>query len=90
VTKDLEERMGAMERVGNGKRTDMTPSEIRCWELWFLWTEEYQRRFMVRGHLVAEWIVSRRDPGPGSIELFTKAANLWDKVAGDYAKEKRD
>jgi hypothetical protein len=82
LTKELGYRPLDLERVGRGS-VEMGPRELRLATIYLAWASAYQRRFMVRPHVVVEWIEDERRLDVGAMPLLCGALNLWEAVRGD-------
>jgi hypothetical protein len=73
--------IGEVSGRGNGEMSD---SAARLWSIWLVWAKELQRRYLVRGYLIAEMVRDNRHISAGFVDLLRRAADLWDKCAGDH------
>jgi hypothetical protein len=83
LTKELGYRPLDLERVGRGT-TEMGPRELRLATIYLAWASAYQRRWLVRPHVVVEWIEDERHIDPGAMSLLRGALDLWDRIRGDH------
>jgi hypothetical protein len=83
LTKELGYRPLDLERVGRGT-VEMAPRELRLATIYLAWASAYQRRFMVRPHVVVEWIEDERHIDLGAMPLLRSALDLWEKMRGDF------
>ena len=82
LTKELGFRPLDLERVGRGT-VEMGPRELRLATIYLAWASAYQRRFMVRPHVVVEWIEDERHIDVGAVPLLRSALNLWGTIRAD-------
>lgn len=82
LTKELGFRPLQLERVGRGS-VGMGARDLRLATIYLAWASKYQRRFMVRPHVVVEWIEDERHIDVGAMPLLRSALNLWETVRGD-------
>jgi hypothetical protein len=87
LTKELGFRPLDLERVGRGT-VEMGPRELRLATIYLAWAARYQRRFLVRPHVVVEWIEDERRLDVGAMPLLRGALNLWDTIRGDIDRAK--
>jgi hypothetical protein len=79
LTKELGYRPLDLERVGRGT-VEMAPRELRLATIYLAWASAYQRRFIVRPHVVVEWIEDERRLDVGAMPLLIGALDMWDGI----------
>jgi hypothetical protein len=82
LTKELGFRPLDLERVGRGT-VQMGPRELRLATIYLAWASRYQRRFLMRPHVVVEWIEDERRLDVGALPLLRGALNLWGTIRSD-------
>jgi len=82
LTKELGFRPLDLERVGRGT-VEMGLRELRLATIYLAWASAYQRRFMVRPHVVVEWIEDERRIDVGAVPLLRSGLNLWGSIRAD-------
>ena len=82
LTKELGFRPLDLERVGRST-VEMGPRELRLATIYLAWASRYQRRFLVRPHVVVEWIEDERRLDVGALPLLRGALNLWGTIRSD-------
>lgn len=87
LTKELGYRPLDLERVGRGT-VEMGPRALRLTTVYLAWASAYQRRFMVRPHVVVEWIEDERHIDVGAMPLLRGGLDLWDAIRGDIDRAK--
>lgn len=71
-----------LERVGRGI-ADMGARGLRLATIYLAWASRYQRRFMVRPHVVVEWIEDERRIDLAAMPLLKAGLDLWDTIRHD-------
>jgi hypothetical protein len=92
LTKELGYRPLQLERVGRGS-VGMNARDLRLATIYLAWAARYQWQFMVRPHVVVEWIEDERHLGLDALPLLIGALDLWDTIRHDVdraASTKRD
>ena len=87
LTKELGFRPLDLERVGRGT-VEMGSRELRLATIYLAWASRYQRRFLVRPHVVVEWIEDERRLDVGALPLLRGALNLWGTIRSDVDRAK--
>src|SRR4029077_770955 len=82
LTKELGYRPLQLQRVGRGS-VGMGARDLRLATIYLVWAARYQRRFLVRAHVVVEWIEDERSLGVDAMPLLRGALDLWDAVRSD-------
>lgn len=75
--------------IGGGGSGEMGPRDERLWMIYIAWANEFQRRAKCRPHVVVGWVKDERPIDPGAAPLIAKAADMWDRAAGDYDRARR-
>lgn len=83
ITRGLGFKPLNLERVGQSV-VEMSPREIRLATIYFAWAQNFQRRCMVRAHVVVEWISDDRRIDDGAVPLLLRACDLWERHRSDH------
>jgi hypothetical protein len=88
ITRGVGHKPIDLARVGIGTG-DIGPRAARLWAVYVVWANEFQRRHLLPGHVVVDWVEDARPIYPATVALIAKAADLWDRMAGDYDRAQR-
>jgi hypothetical protein len=68
---------------------EMSPRDERLASTYLLWGTDLVKRFLLRPHVVVEWIEDERAFGDDAVPTLSKALDLWDKHRTDYGRTLR-
>jgi hypothetical protein len=87
ITRGLGFKPLDLARIGHGSG-ELSSRQTRLWSIYVSWGNEFQRRFLLPPHVVVEWVEDSRPIYPASVAMLAKAADLWDRMAGDHDKRR--
>jgi hypothetical protein len=67
--------LSAIARTAN----EMSPRDDRLASTFLAWGTDLVKRFLLRPHVVVEWIEDERTMNDDDVRLLSKALDLWDK-----------
>lgn len=82
LTKELGFRPLDLERIGRGS-VAMGARGLRLTTIYLAWASRFERRFIVRAHVVVDWIEDERRIGVREMHLLLHALDMWNSIRGD-------
>lgn len=85
ITHGLGYRPMELDRVA-AANTDIGPKGCRLWNIYLDWGRSFERRALLKPHVIVEVIKSDNPISAGSVWLLALAADMWERAASDYDK----